>query len=41
VENKVRVEREFSSKMEEDARKKKLARWGQAVQRSIGFGWDK
>jgi len=31
VENKIKVEREFTPNMEEAARKKKLARWAQAV----------
>jgi glycerol kinase len=38
VEDKIKIEREFEPKMEEDARKKKLERWKQAVERSIGFG---
>jgi glycerol kinase len=40
VENKIKIEKEFTPNMTEDARKKKLNRWSQAVQRSIGFGWE-
>jgi len=40
VENKIKVERTFTPNMEEAAREKKLKRWSQAVQRSIGFGWE-
>ena len=40
VEDKIKVERTFAPHMEQPAREKKLKRWSQAVQRSIGFGWD-
>ena len=39
VEHKIKIEKVFSPAMEEEARLKKRARWAQAVQRSIGFGW--
>ena len=39
-ENKIHINREFVPNMEEEARKKKRDRWSQAVQRSIGFGWE-
>lgn len=40
VENKIQIERTFTPNMEQAAREKKLKRWSQAVQRSIGFGWE-
>ena len=39
VENMIKVEREFTPNMTEELRKKKLNRWSEAVNRSIGFGW--
>jgi glycerol kinase len=39
VENMIKVERVFTPNITEEARKKKLSRWSQAVERSIGFGW--
>ena len=40
VENKIKVERVFSPDMSKEDREKKRKRWSQAVQRSIGFGWE-
>jgi glycerol kinase len=42
VEDKIKVEREFtpSADYTEEMRAKKRKRWTQAVERSIGFGWD-
>jgi glycerol kinase len=40
VEHKIKIEKVFSPVMDEKAREKKRARWAQAVQRSIGFGWE-
>ena len=40
VEDKIKVQRIFTPNMDQAAREKKLARWSQAVQRSIGFGWE-
>jgi len=42
VENKIKIEKVFKPDVEfmEDMRQKKLKRWSEAVQRSIGFGWQ-
>jgi aspartate kinase len=40
VENKIKIEREFRPNLSQEKREKKLKRWAQAVQRSIGFGWE-
>ena len=40
VEDKIKIERRFEPNMDDAARQKKRARWSQAVQRSIGFGWE-
>ena len=42
VENKIKVEKEFNPSPDytKAMRTKKRNRWTQAVERSIGFGWD-
>lgn len=39
VEEKIKVQKEFKPEWSEKEREKKLKRWKQAVERSIGFGW--
>jgi glycerol kinase len=40
VEEKIKVDRVFESAISDEARARKYKRWMQAVERSIGFGWD-
>ena len=40
VESKIKIDKVFNPSIEEEARVKKMKRWEQAVQRSIGFGWE-
>eukprot|EP00347_Sterkiella_histriomuscorum_P018516 403345212 len=40
VESKVQIDKVFTPQLDESLRESKLARWEQAVQRSIGFGWQ-
>ncbi|CDW76220.1 glycerol kinase [Stylonychia lemnae] len=39
VEKKIEIDRSFKSDITESQRDKKLKRWQQAVERSLGFGW--
>jgi len=39
IEDKIKVDKEFKPQMSEEDRQKKMDRWSQAVQKSIGFGW--
>jgi len=41
VESLIKVQKVFTPTMTEENRQKKRARWTQAVERSIGFGWAK
>lgn len=41
VESLIQIEKKFSPNMSEEARLKKRARYSQAIERSIGFGWEK
>lgn len=38
VESKIKVDRVFKPAISEEVRADRLSRWGEAVQRSIGFG---
>ena len=40
VESKIKVDRVFEATITDEARARKYKRWIQAVERSIGFGWD-
>jgi glycerol kinase len=40
VQSHIKIEAVFNPQMSEEQRNKKLARFQNAVQRSIGFGWD-
>ena len=40
VESKIQVDCVFESKVSDESRAKKYKRWTQAVERSIGFGWE-
>ena len=40
VEAKIKIDRVFQSNMDDQAREKKYKRWTQAVERSLGFGWE-
>ena len=40
VESKIKVDRVFESQISDEARARKYKRWSQAVERSIGFGWE-
>jgi glycerol kinase len=40
VESKIQIDRAFESQISDEARSRKYKRWSQAVERSIGFGWD-
>ena len=40
VESKIKVDRVFESQISDEARVRKYKRWSQAVERSIGFGWE-
>ena len=41
IEELIQLDKVFSPEMSEEARNKKRARFAQAVERSIGFGWEK
>ena len=40
VENKIEIQKVFDPNMSQEARDKKRKRWAQAVEKSIGFGWE-
>jgi len=40
IEAKLQDDQVFEPKMSDEARSRKYKRWTQAVERSLGFGWD-
>jgi glycerol kinase len=40
VQKMLKIDREFNTTVGEEEREKKMKRWRQAIERSIGFGWD-
>ena len=40
VESKIEIDRVFENKLSHEKREKLMKRWVQAVERSLGFGWE-